>query len=1360
MQAVWLICCAAVLFAPPAVAQDDSPAEQTGQLDPQTRQRLLEQKERLWGQVVRLRGAGRTDAAIDAARKALRIELALFGPAHGEVADSLGVLADLYESSDEFPAAIKAREAQLAVHVKSRGSDDWRTGYVRAALEHVTQVSKLSAPERELLDQADRLARGVETLSSAGKHALALQAAQRAAEIRKDLLGEQNPRYAVSLESLATLNQSSGYSAEAESLYWRSLEVYGKTLGKRHPDYARCLNNLASLYKSEGDLAPAESLYRQSLEIRGQTEGRRDPEYATTLNNLAGIYFARSDFARAEASLKESLEIVQQVHGTEHPLYAAALHNLASVHESKGDIARAEVLLRQALEVCEGCRGKQHPQYAKFLESLALLYESKADYTQAEQLLEQVVEIREQILGSQHPDYAESLNNLAAVCDTLGDFARAERLYRQSLEIREKVLGKQHPQYANSLNNLAVLYYSTGDYAHAEELLQEALEIHEQARGLSPSKYADSLNNLALLYLAMENHTRAEPLLRRSLEIREQTLGKQHPDYALSLYSLAGLYETQGDYARAEPLFRQSLETYEKSVGRQHPSYAANLDRLAALQSKMGDTVQAEALYRQSLEIREQILGKQHPDYADSLNNLAVLYRSMGDLARSEPLFQEALEIREQVLGKQHPAYAGSLVHLTNLYRLQGDYAQAEPLLRESLEIYEATFGKQHPTYAHNLDFLALLHASMGDLTEAELLCRQSLEIHKAALGERHPDYADGLMSLAGLYQLLGDYEQAWPLVQQSLEIHDELLDASASVQSERGQLAMAAKFRLTLDVYMSVMLAVDPLPPEVYDSVMSWKGRVHQRQQLIRLVRSDPELEPLFQQYDQTSRRLATLALQPPKPGREGATRREQLRELTQRKEQLEAELSDQSQAFREGYRKLTPTDLQQALPADAVLIDLLEYEHFDPRDNKPGAFVRERRLAAFVVRPDQDVLRVELGPAQPLASAIDTWREGYGESRQAAAAGKSIRTRFWDPLEEFIGDARVVFISPDGAIARFPIAALPGKQPDTYLLQEHAIVIVPVPAELARKSTSPPAAGDSLLLVGDVDFGASPGESARPTHELLASHSRSAATRGKLRFKPLPGTKQELSAVGQLFEQQHPGGEQHILRGPAATEASFRQQARSHHFVHVATHGFFADSSVPSPLDPGRIQHDMGLSLFEAQKSIAGFHPGLLSGLALAGANRGAEDGSDDGILTALEVAALDLTGVDLVVLSACQTGLGRVAAGEGILGLQRAFQIAGAGNCISSLWQVDDQATAALMKLFYYKLWVEQKSPLESLREAQLAIYHSPDMIETWAQSELRSPNFKAVIEVERSKTTKPAETAPPRLWAAFQLSGLGR
>jgi CHAT domain-containing protein len=406
-------------------------------------------------------------------------------------------------------------------------------------------------------------------------------------------------------------------------------------------------------------------------------------------------------------------------------------------------------------------------------------------------------------------------------------------------------------------------------------------------------------------------------------------------------------------------------------------------------------------------------------------------------------------------------------------------------------------------------------------------------------------------------------------------------------------------------------------------------------------------------------------------------------------------------------------------------VLLDFLEYTHALPGVGGKGQVPAERRLVAFVVRPDHPLTRVDLGPAKPIADATVAWRGTLKRRfpvRGPQDPAATLRKLLWLPLESHLEGAQVVLVSPDGPLNQLPLAALPGKDPAHYLLEEVPLVSISVPQilpDLLAPQKGPPPA-PSLLVLGAVDYGGGTGPSA-------AGDERSSTRRA---WTELPGTRGEIATVKDLFEEAHPEARAEALRKGKATEAAVRQDAPRYRYLHLATHGFFA----PEGLAHGRGGEDT---------DGGAPHPGLLAGLVLAGANRPAEAGQDDNILTALEVAELDLRGVDLAVLSACETGLGQAVGGEGLVSLQRAFQVAGARSVMASLWSVDDEATRRLMERFYENLWQKQMPKLEALRAAQL-----------WM---LKEGVARGMVRDEPDPAEGPAPRTPPFYWAAFVLSG---
>jgi CHAT domain-containing protein/tetratricopeptide (TPR) repeat protein len=1157
---------------------------------------------------------------------------------HADLAGSLGWLADLELGRDHFAEALAARREALEILKKQFGDKHWKATDARLALDDVKLRASLTPGQRTQLEETHRLDQDAFAFYNQGRSADATQRARRALAIRKEVLGE------------------------------------------RHPDYAMSLNNLAGLLESLGDYVEARPLFEQAVAIARELLGER------------------------------------------HPNYALSLHNLAVLLRSEGNYAAAKPMFERALAITKEVLGERHPDYATYLDSLATLLYWQGDYAAARPVYEHALAIRKEVVGERHPDYARSLNNLALLLKSQGEYAAARPLYERALAIRKDLLGERHPSYAMSLNSLAVLLYSQGDYAAARPLYERALAIKKDVLGERHPSYAISLNNLAELLKSQGDYASARPLLERALAINKQVLGERHPDYARSLNNLAALLGSQGDYVAARPLYERALAIWKEVLGERHPDYATSLSNLAEFLRLQGDYAAARPLYERALAIRKDVLGDRHPDYALSLNNLAKLLDSQGDFAAARPLYERAVAINKQVLGEHHPDYATSLNNLAELLRLQGDYAAARPL-------YE-----------------------------------RAMAIRKEVLGERHPDYAASLSNLSALAWARSDVTGARALLTGALKIVEGNLDLAAAVQSERQQLAMAHALRFQLDAYLSISRPAKLSPQDVYRHVLGTKGAVLERQRRLRTQRGMLQARPgsegakRFEEYTRIVTQLATMALSTPDAAK-AEQWRSRLEDLSRRKDEREAELSRLDAGFRAAQMiaTRTPAELQASLPnATTALVDFLVYWASQPSAAGKGELQFERRVLAFVLRTDRPIERVELGPLAAIQKAVDEWRPRLLDQKAAPTgsdAGRALRRLLWEPLEAHLEGVRSVLVSPDGPIALVPLAALPGRDPSRYLIEDCSIGIVPVPRMLASAATGA-AAGQhskvasepvpSLLLAGDIDYGGAPGKGGELAMRRTAAVSARAGF--LMKFKPLPATGDEIASIGRYFRNRYCGAELLELHGAQATEEAFRREAPRHRFVHLAAHGYFAPPELRSALGPADPKTTRPGFDPLGGAGVAGWHPGLLSGIALAGANvRPSPAGQDDGILTALEVAELDLSNVELAVLSACETGLGDVAGGEGLLGLQRAFQVAGAHSVVASLWSVGDAPTQALMARFYENLWTRGQPPAQALREAQLSMLRGTISFAGSTRGGLKR-------ESQRSQSDR----LPPYYWAAFVLS----
>jgi CHAT domain-containing protein/tetratricopeptide (TPR) repeat protein len=931
----------------------------------------------------------------------------------------------------------------------------------------------------------------------------------------------------------------------------------------------------------------------------------------------------------------------------------------------------------RSLAIREKALGPNHPAVAASLNNLALLYNSRGEYGRAEPLYQRALAISEKALGPDHPDVAQSLNNLAALYNSRGEYARAEPLYRRALAINEKALGPDHPEVATSLNNLAVLYDARGEYGRAEPLYQRALAISEKALGPDHPAVATSLNNLAELYRARGEYGRAEPLFQRALAIREKALGPDHPEVASSLNNLAGLYKSRGEYGRAEPLYQRALAISEKALGPDHPEVAASLNNLALLYGSRGESGRAEPLYQRALAIAEKALGPDHPKVASSLNNLAELYRAKGEYGRAEPLYQRALAINEKALGPDHPTVAGSLNNLAGLYDSRGESGRAEPLYQRALAIYEKAPGPDHPTVATSLNNLALLYNSRGEYGRAEPLYQRAIAIREKALGPDHPDVAGSLINLSSLYWATNRLPEALRSGARGLDVEEKALARVLAAGSEAQKRAYLATF--TGQTYVPITLALQTREPQAarlaLTTILRRKGRVLDATASglstlrARLGRDEQEL---LDQLDAARAQYVTLVLRGP-----GATPldayRMSLGTLDEQIREREGAISARSDAFRVEQQPTTLAAVQSAMPDNAALVEWVVYEPFNVKARSNREKWGLAHYAACVLPRHGDPVWVDLGDEKSINTAVQALRAALRRPANAEVTGlaRALEAQIMAPVRALLGTTRRIFLSPDGALNLVPFAALVGDN-NRPLLERYSFTYLTSGRDLLRLAVQTQTRGAPLVLANP-EFDA-PGD-----------------RRGTGRFSPLLHADDEAAMVARLF----PGST--VLLHRDATKQRLRA-AHGPRLLHIGTHGYFEPiACMTDPQNAGDTQAD-ALS-----------NPMLRSGVALAGANACAS-GHDEGLLTAFEASGLDLYGTKLVVLSACQTGVGGATAGDGVYGLRRALVLAGAETQVMSLWPVDGAATADLMKA-YYEALAKGGGRSEAMRGVQLAMLHDP-------------------------------------------------
>ncbi len=990
-------------------------------------------------------------------------------------------------------------------------------------------------------------------------------------------------------------------------------------------------------------------------------------------------------------------------------------------------------------------------------------------YPDARKLWEEALDIARRLYPKAefpdgHADLAKSLNNVAVLDHKQRKYAEAEPLLRDALDMYRRLFKGDHRNVANTLNNLATLFQDQGKYADAETLYRDALDMRRRLFKDDHLYVAASLNDLAILYYKQGKYTEAEPLLRDALDMRRRLFKGDHPDVAASLNILGLLYLNQEKYADSEPFFRDALDMQRRLFKGDHPDISTILNNLATLYHKQGKFTNAEASYRDALEMTQRLFKDDHPLVALCLNNLALLYKDQAKYADAEPLLLKALEIRKRLYKSDHPELAFTLNNLGILYMAQGKYADAEPLFRDALDMNKRRFNGDNQSVATSMNNLAHLYQLQGNYADAEPLYEDVLKMYKR-LKSDHPNRIRSLVNLAHLYDARGKYTDADALNREALVMSRRLIQSFATRKSEGEALTFIASLPLMRDDFISTVRHAQSNPDTVYPELWASKGLVtrvyEQRRQAARAATADPAAAKLLLDQADARRRRAGLLLAP--EIRDPTTRQKREEELKELESKI-AKLDDTLRALlpamarSEKLNDALPSDLQKVLPVDVAVLDFIRYIDFTFDKEKPGKAGEKRTLRYLVFVMTCDKLAwVDLDTAEQIEDAITTWREiitsGKGIPTDLPA---KVRELLWEKVrKELPASIKTLYISPDAALCKVPFGAIPGDKPGTVLLEDFAIATVPHTPFLLDKSwpqdpikKSP----QSALVVGGVKYDAEAAN--KPSNTYATRGTPLLVPEAKLGWSYLPGSSAEIKGVETLASRKKLVVTR--LEGEGATSPAVLAALPNSKYAHFATHGFFADASFRSvfQLDPKDYEKSQrGERIGRAANS-----PLIMTGLVFAGAN--SLKTPDRGIITGESLIDLDLSGLELAVLSACETGLGDVAGGEGTFGLQRAFHMAGTRNVVASLWKVPDQSTAALMALFYHNLWDKNFSPMESLRQAQLEIYRNPGKIKELAQG-FRG-QFTEVSGKGGEVESKPSKDGKshPLLWAAFTLSGPGR
>jgi CHAT domain-containing protein/Tfp pilus assembly protein PilF len=950
-----------------------------------------------------------------------------------------------------------------------------------------------------------------------------------------------------------------------------------------------------------------------------------------------------------------------------------------------------------------------------------------------------------QRLAPDSPQMVDCLRNLGEselMDDDPNNVPIAREHFLTALRIQKKLAPGGSDMEADLLTNLGIMEKGLTNFAAAHQYLAEAVAISERLDPMS-FQFGRSLGYLAMLETDEGDLPAARGHFQRGLGVAEKLGPGPVANTLINLGTVAG---TQYDFASARDYFERALAIFQKispnSIG---VPYA--LTDIAQTFYEQGDF--ASALdYRQRAVTLVQAKVGLSATTADQLSGMGTILLAQGKLDSAADYYHRALDMREKV-APESLHVSNSLSDLANLERARQNQSLAMEYDLRALKLGQKSCPNSWclPGILNDLGELAY---EQGDLSGSETYLRQAVEIREKNLGPMHPDLARSLNNLALTVAALGKTPDAMEMALRAERIGAEHLRISARTLSERQALAYEGIRASGLDVALT--LAAGRVTPsarsQVFDAVIRSRALVFD--ELAARHRSaygsgDHEVTELVNQLSSARSQLATLVFRGAGDETPDAYRK-LLDGASERKEKAEQRLAEKSIAFRQDQARaqLGLKEIAASLPEGSALVAFVRYARHDLQ--KPGASKAAPQpvpsYAAFVLRAgNHEPELVRLGTAREIESLLAAWRSDIGQQAEAMHAsaktaessyrrtGAELRRKIWDPLAPGLGDAKEVFVVPDAALHLVSLASLPVGD-SQYLVETRPLIHY-----LSTERDLVPAQsrhGEGILVVGNPAFDQAekltvaskqqsvPAGAATGTTVALLRGTRSACgTFQTLHFPPLPGSQQEAENIAALWKQSSAGSGAQIMRGAAvqpggellqmtgadASPEAFEQSAPGKRVLHVATHGFFlegsCESAVQRRLDPGK--RDESVSPATAE------NPLLLSGLAFAGANRRTSATTDetDGILTAEEIAGINLEGVDWAVLSACDTGVGEIKVGEGVFGLRRAFQVAGAKTVIMSLWPVEDETTRQWMETLYREHFLNGKDTGESVQAASLQI-----------------------------------------------------
>ncbi len=956
--------------------------------------------------------------------------------------------------------------------------------------------------------------------------------------------------------------------------------------------------------------------------------------------------------------------------------------------------------------------------------------EEQGDHTAVLPLQQEIIRIGRRELGDDTLDMAYEWNYLGDVFVRLGQYSNAEAPYAHALKVRRRLLGEDHKVTGESYFNNALVMSYMGDYGKSEKNYLQALRIAKKVGGPQHEDTLQILNNLGLLYQQSGKYELAQEYLVSAVEGRLRTLGPNNVFTGESYLNLGLLKHTLGDYNAARDDYSLALSIFNQALGSEHEYTLQTLNNMSKLAYDLGDATRSYEIDQQVYEIRVRVLGADHVDIAQSLNNMAFNHSEQESYETARKLYQRALDIYLKQTGENDADTQMTMMNLAAVLQQLGETEQALELAGKALRLRRTNLGKDHVLVGETLEQLGEMHLSGGRLDEAQQALDEAYDIFHNTYGDNHPTTLLALFAQCHVKTRQQDWAE---VLEMSNYIRRLIRTTSTRLMAGLSPKEQLRLLELDSHQELAFTVALNRKDDQAYvNASAGWainsKGMAQAtlaaREMLMREV-GDSESKKLNAQLLDIRRQLAGAVLAASSSTQTDAQQKK-IEQLTQQENEITRQLSRKVGSSVELENWIDLENVRDKIADDESLITWIRFRpvSIEPEPVETKESPAPRYLAWIIPSSGQgEIKMIDLGLADKIDTAIQNAQDAItsagkkdgtiirqGEPNaeaQLRASFAALTQKVWLPVAQKISpDTKRLSLSPDGALWLVPWPALPLGE-DRYLIEQYAFRLLISGREFVEESRE--LSENRPLVFANPTFDLSPQKVIDAIKAIFADFkldpnaNRGFVSQTAIRKVPtLPNTELEAEAISPSLEKLVGKPPTKYLR-QYALESVVKRVHRPRMLV-LSTHGYF----LPDQKTTSR-NHVNGASANRSASLIASDgkpieNPLLRCGLLLAGCNQ-AQSGGDDGVLTGLEIVGLDLRGTELVVLSACQTGIGKVQIGEGIAGLRQAFQLAGAHSVVATLWQVPDRDSAILMRDFFDNL-AEQKNAADALRAAQLA------------------------------------------------------